>query len=503
MSPPCRNVSNTTALSVWGEVHLSAGARPPYRATMSDLHDLEPLPAGAVRTSPSPGVITEPLLPPGPAVEAARQTLRWIGRPFELLDECAARFGDAFTLDLGSQGKFAMFSAPEAIRTIFGADPADAHAGKGHHVLEPLLGARSLLLLEEAAHRRERRLLMPSFQAKRVEAYGDIIRAATNDVIDRLVPDGGVVALHDLMQEVSLHVILRAVFGLGEGRDHAELAAEIQAFLNDRRLNLATLPQLRDGVESESFRTFKRRLARIDALLFAEIERRRARPDPARQDVLSVLLGARYEDGSAPGDAALRDELVTLLMTGYETTATALAWALHWIHADAAVLRRLREEIAGLGPAPAAFAEQAPYLRAVCNETLRIHPILPLVARQLQRPLVVQGYELPAGIHMTACIYLAHRRAATYPEPHCFRPERFLHGEPPPYEFLPFGGGTRRCLGMMLALFEMKLVLGTLLSRCSFEAAGGDVRPVRRSVTISPSDGTRLRVLAVAARPGA
>jgi cytochrome P450 len=397
-----------------------------------------------------------------------------------------------------------VFSAPDAIRTILTADPADAHAGKGNHVLEPLLGPRSLLLLDGTPHQRERRLLMPSFQAKRIDGYGDILRAATNDAIDALAPGGQVVAMHATTQAISLHVILRAVLGLGGHREHDEIASEIQAFLDDPRLSLATLSQLRDGVDGEGWRAFQRRLSRIDTLLFAEIERRRASPDASRQDVMSVLLGARYEDGSPLTDAALRDELVTLLVTGYETTAAALAWALHWIHQDRQVERRLRDELTTLGPdpAPAALAEEAPYLRAVCNETLRIHPILPVVARQLQRPLTVQGYALPAGIHMTACIYLAHRRAATFPEPQCFRPERFLAGEPSIYEFLPFGGGSRRCLGILLALFEMKVALGTLLSRCSFEAAGGAVRPVRRSVTIAPSDATRLRVLHVAPRPG-
>jgi cytochrome P450 len=436
-------------------------------------------------------------LPPGPEVPAAWQTLRWLGKPYELLEECADEFGDAFTLDLGSHGCFAMFSAPDAIRTIFTADTTIAHAGKGHLVLMPLLGPRSILLLDEQRHARERRLLMPSFHVKRVETFGPLIQRETASALARFSA-GQEVVLHDVMQEVSLDVILRAVFGVREERT-ADLAREIRRWLDDVRLNMGLLHQLRDEASSETFRAFQAGLERIDRIIYDEIAERRARSDPGRDDVMSVLLGARYEDGAPLDDAALRDELVTLLMAGYETTATALAWALCWIHADVDVARRLRDELARLGPDPSAsaLAEGAPYLQAVCYETLRVYPILPIVARQLQAPLSVGGRKIPAGVNVAACIYLAHRRPAAFPEPDRFQPERFLSRAYSPYEYLPFGGGSRRCLGMTLALLEMKVVLGTMLASLELDLEGRPVRPVRRSVTIAPSGGALMRVRAV------
>ncbi|MGA7122139.1 MAG: cytochrome P450 [Polyangiaceae bacterium] len=437
-------------------------------------------------------------LPPGPNAEASSQTLRWLARPFDFLRECAAQFGDAFTLDFGHHGTYVMFSAPDAVRTIFTADVATLHAGEGNAVLRPVLGRGSLLLLEEGRHHRERRLLMPSFHAKRVEGYGGLVQEAADRALSRFVP-GAQVVLQSVMQDISLDVILSAVFGLrGEARTD-DLAQRILDFLNDGRVNLANLDQLREDVDAEAWRAVRGRLGGIDEALYEEIARRKASPPRAESDVLSVLLSARHEDGASLDAASIRDQLVTLLITGYETTATALAWALHWIYSDAEVLRRLREDLASLGPAPSprVIAEDVPYLRAVCNEALRITPILPVVARRVQKPIVVQGYELPTGVTVSACVYLAHHRSEVFPEPNRFWPDRFLGREYSPYEYLPFGGGSRRCLGMTLALFEMKLVLASIVVRCDFEPVGPPVRPARRSVTIGPSGGATMRVVAL------
>jgi cytochrome P450 len=437
-------------------------------------------------------------LPPlqGLRVEAARQTLRWLSRPYALLSECAASFGDAFTLDFGAHGAYAMFAAPEAIRAIFTADAATAHAGAGNGVLLPLLGPSSLLLLEEQRHQRERRLLLPSFHARRVEAYGGLTQGAARAALDRFEP-GQEVVIHHVTQEIALRVILRSVLGKGGGETEA-LGRELFAFLNDPRLTLANVDMLREDVANETWRGFQRQLAHIDDLIRSEIARRRSATEAGGDDVMSVLLAARYEDGAALSDAALRDELMTLLITGYETTATALAWALHWISADPAVGIRLREEIGALGgpaAAPAALSDRAPYLHAACLETLRICPIVPMVARRLTKPLCIQGHALPEGITVAAVIYLAHHRPSVFPDPARFSPERFLGREYSPYEYLPFGGGPRRCLGSALALFEMKVILGTILACCELSPAGPPVHPVRRSVTIAPSGGARARVL--------
>ncbi len=215
-----------------------------------------------------------------------------------------------------------------------------------------------------------------------------------------------------------------------------------------------------------------------------------------------MLLAARYDDGGALDDAALRDELVTLLVTGYETTATALAWAFSWIHRDGEVRRRLGEELAAVDPDDPTALAGLRYLEAVCKETLRIHPIIPLVAREVQRPLQFAGYTIPVGATVAPCIYLTHHRDDLYPQPDEFRPERFLTREYSPYEFLPFGGGVRRCIGMPLALHEMKVVLGTILQRYQLELTSAEAtRPVRRAVTIAPASGAGMTVTRVRHSP--
>jgi cytochrome P450 len=435
-------------------------------------------------------------LPPRVELPAVQQSLQWRARPYELLRSCRERLGDAFTLELGSHGTFAMFSHPEALRDIFTADPAVLHAGEGNVVLRPLLGAHSLLLLEEKPHQRERRMLGPAFHSRRIEQYGALVREATLAAIQDWHP-GQPVVIQDVMQRVSLRVILTAVFGLTGGARAEELSARIQAFLNDSKFNLGNIGQLRDDVQSEAWAAFKRSLERIDGLLLEEVRHRREVKDWERGDILGMLLAATYEDGAPLEDAVLRDELMTLVVTGYETTATAIAWGLHWLHAFPDALARLREELRGLGaePAPAALAgSAAPWLKAVCQETLRLHPIIPVVARRTQVPFQVRGHQVPAGITVAACIYLAHHRPETFAESDAFRPERFLERAYSPFEYLPFGGGVRRCIGMALALYEMKVVLGLVLSHFELKPMDAQVRPQRRAVTIAPSGGLRMVV---------
>ncbi|NPC79648.1 cytochrome P450 [Pyxidicoccus fallax] len=426
-----------------------------------------------------------------------QQSLQWRARPYELLRSCRERLGEAFTLDLGSHGTYAMFSHPEALRDIFTADPAVLHAGEGNVVLKPLLGAHSLLLLEEKPHQRERRMLGPAFHSRRIEQYGALVREATLTALQDWRP-GQTVVIQDVMQRVSLRVILTAVFGLEGGARAEELSTRIQAFLNDSKFNLGNLGQLRgDGLQSEAWAAFQRSLERIDTLLLEEVRHRRAVRDFERGDILGMLLSATYEDGAPLEDAVLRDELMTLVVTGYETTATAIAWAMHWLHAYPATLARLREELRGLGaePAPAALAgSAAPWLKAVCQETLRLHPIIPVVARRTQATFRVRDFEIPPGVTVAACIYLAHHRPETFAAPDAFRPERFLERAYSPFEYLPFGGGVRRCIGMALALYEMKVVLGLVLSRFELSPVDAQVRPQRRAVTLAPSGGLRMRV---------
>jgi cytochrome P450 len=430
----------------------------------------------------------------------AEQALGWFSRPYELLRACAAELGDAFVIDLGTHGPYLMLSHPDDIRAVFTGDPADLHAGEGNGVLRPFLGDGSLLLLEEDRHLRERRMLLPAFRGERVAGHTALIR----EVAQRAVcswPEGSEISVQDGMQSVSLDVILKVVFGMGldadESAEAAEIVSLIRGFVNDSKFNLALLGKLGgDAPKSPVWTEFEGRLARIRSLLVVEVERRRA-SGKRGADVLSMLLDACYDDGRAMTDEDLRDELLTLLVTGYETTATALAWAFQWIDRSPHVRRELERVVR---EHPGGRAHEHPYVDAFVREVLRIHPIIPIVARKAQRDLRIGRFDVPAGHMVAPCIYLAHHRESLYPEPDRFEPERFLRGRFGPYEYLPFGGGARRCLGMALALAEMKIVLVTVLERVALRAVPGPLpQPRRRSVTIAPSGGTRMNVYALEA----
>jgi cytochrome P450/predicted unusual protein kinase regulating ubiquinone biosynthesis (AarF/ABC1/UbiB family) len=431
-------------------------------------------------------------LPPGPDAPPLLQALRWVQWPLPFMDECARRFGEAFTVRLPAAPPIVFFAHPDAIRTIFTGDEEDLRAGEANYRLEPILGRQSLLLLDGQTHLRERRLLQPPFHGDRMAAYGPVMRDIAARAVDAW-PLGRPFALHPEMQGVTLDVILRTVFGLDEGPAKRELRAAMIELLN-----LGSNPQMllaasgsngnRAGAAGRLFGARER----VDRALFAEIAARRQADVSGRSDILSLLVQARYEDGRPLEDQALRDELMTMLLAGHETTATALAWAVSHVLAHPDVRARAVGELSAVGPGPLdpQRVTRLEYLDAVCRETLRLTPIVPIVGRRLTRPMTIGGIDLPAGVVASPCIYLAHRRPERWPEPERFRPERFLETKPTPYEFLPFGGGVRRCLGMAFALYEMKIVLAELLTRVELRAAPGyQVRVVRRSVTLAPSEG--------------
>lgn len=453
------------------------------------------------RTSTDDYATTRSRLPPEVELKITRQTLSWQTQPLRLLQECAQRYGDAFTLNFGSHGSYAVFSSPAAVRDIFSASNQVLHAGRGNRILKPLLGPQSLLLLEERRHLRERRLLLPGFHAQAIERYTGLIQCAALEVMAEAEANGHMrgeeVAVHSLMQSVAVRVILQAVFGMRHGPRFEELSAQVQSVLNDSKLTLGMLDQLRANLGSATWQAFRRGLNRIDEILLEEVALRRGQ-GATQADLLGILLGATYDDGTMLDDRALRDELMTLIVTGYETTATALAWALYWLAREPSVLERLITEIAPLGRTPVLSSlVQAKYLRAVCQETLRICPIIPIVAREVQAPIEIQNYSLPAGVTVAAAIYLAHHRPDAFPEPEKFRPERFLQRPPSPFEFIPFGGGVRRCIGMTLALSEMQVVLGSVLARYELAPLAVEVRPVRRFITLAPDGGAKLRLRAL------
>ncbi len=441
-------------------------------------------------------------LPPGPTSPPLLQAMRWVQWPLPFMDECALRFGETFTLRFPAAPPIVMFTHPDAIKTIFTGDEEDLRAGEANYRLEPILGRHSLLILDGKEHLHERRLLQPPFHGDRMLAYGTVMRDIAAAAVARW-PTGRPFAIHPEMQGMTLDVILRTVFGLDEGPAKRDLRAglmELLAIGSNPQLLLAAQQAQGNGARPAT-RFFAAR-ERVDRQLFAEIAARRKADVDGRPDILSLLVRATYEDGRPLEDQALRDELMTMLLAGHETTATALAWTVSHLLGDARVRTRLLDELRQAGPAPLDPQQvtKLEYLDAVCRETLRLTPIVPLVGRRLTRPMTIGGVDLPAGVVAAPCIYLAHRRPERWPEPERFRPERFLESKPTPYEFLPFGGGVRRCLGMAFALVEMKIVLAEVLSRIDLRTAPGfQVRVVRRSVTLAPSEGMPVVVEARAA----
>ncbi|HEX7292674.1 MAG TPA: cytochrome P450 [Conexibacter sp.] len=433
-------------------------------------------------------------LPPGPKGPNALTAMRFLLRGPRFLEECHARYGDAFTIRLNTGRTVVITSDPAIVKEVFQGGGEDLHAGAGNVVLKPILGARSVLLLDGPEHLRQRRLMLPPFHGERMRAYGETMR----DVAERHIaawPVGRDFAVHPTMQAITLEIILRTVFGVQEQADVERLAEPMKRLLNstDQPLRLLLLQFTRSaGAKPRSpWGRVYALMAPVDALIHEQIAERRADAEP-RDDILSLLLAARDEDGNALTDAELRDELMTLLLAGHETTATALAWTVERLVRTPRVLTRLREELAA--------GESTDYLDATVKEALRLRPVVPGVIRQLQRPLAIGGMELPKGVHISPSIYLVHRRPDVYPEPHAFRPERFLGDDAPgTYEWLPFGGGIRRCLGASFALYEMRIVLETVLRRATLATSDAEAEPVkRRFVTYTPRDGGRVRVTQLA-----
>ncbi len=436
--------------------------------------------------------------PPGPRHPAAWSTWRWLNGPYAYLDDLHRRFGDTFTMPIVGFN-IVVFSNPDDVKEIFSDNGEIFEAGRFNQTLAPLLGDRSVLMVDGKAHRRKRKLLLPPFHGERMQAYGQTMLDITDDGIDAF-PIRQPFALHGFMQDITLRVIVRTIFGF-EGARQDEMVKSTK-----RLLELgAWAPLLLSFMQVDLGRfspygRFRRAVAASDEILYAEIERRRS--SGARgSDILSLLLDARDEDGKPMGAEELRDELVTLLVAGHETTATGLTWAMRWLLESPSLVRELKEEIESMGPnpSPAAIAKSE-LLDGVAREALRLVPIIPLVGRVLARDQVVGGYALKKDTPVVCSIYLAHRRAAAYPRASEFDPKRFLGKKMSAYEFFPFGGGTRRCIGMAFALYEMKMVLARLLARLHLELEGrAPVRMVRRSITITPSEG--LRVIATKRSP--
>ncbi|MBL9022449.1 MAG: cytochrome P450 [Myxococcales bacterium] len=434
-------------------------------------------------------------LPPGPKGPPMLLTMHWLRRPFEFLEDCQERFGEAFTFRLPQLPPLVVFSNPEVVKTVF-AEPGEAlHAGAFNQSLSAFLGDKSVLMVDGAAHMRKRKLLMPPFHGERMLAYGDLMMELADDAIDAL-PEDGSFSLHERMNGIALDVIIRSIFGVERGPREREMKKSITELLEVMTWPPLLIPFMRTDLGPLSpWGRALRLLKKADDGLYEEIRARRVN-NAGRQDILSLLVDARDEEGKPMEDTELRDELVTLLVAGHETTATALTWAMRWVLADPIVEDKLRSELDHAGELTPQKVQSLPYLDATAREALRLCPVIPIVGRILREPMTLGGCDLPAGVGVVCSIYLAHRRPEAYEDPTRFWPDRFLQKKLTPAEWFPFGGGIRRCIGMAFALFEMKMVLARLFRRTRMKLdSSGPIKPVRRSITLMPSEGLRVKLL--------
>lgn len=453
--------------------------------------------------TPSPRVVAARRagLPPGPRANFWR-ILQYVRDPYSFFDAQYRRYGDPCTL-WTRQGPLVITADPELVRAIFTVDPETVEPW-GSELLGPFLGPRSVIMSGGDRHKRDRKLLTPPFHGSRMRAYGKIIIEATREETARFQA-GWEGSVHPTTTAISLDVIVRAVFGIDEAGRRERAAAIVKKDVDAMVPSIMFVPPLRHdflGLGFGPWSRFARAREELDGLLYGEIASRRnaasetSGASETKEDILSLILAARYDDGTAMSAEEVRDQLITLLAAGHETTATALAWALYWTHRDPSVLAALRAELAPLGqdPEPDAIAA-LPFLESVCLETLRLHPIVPDVARRLRAPMTLGRYQIPARTGIGVTTRTLHANASLYPNPDEFDAKRFLGTRPPMFGYAPFGGGSRRCLGAAFATYEMKLVLATLLATFDFALLDHDVVPFRRNVTMAPRGGVRMRVL--------
>jgi cytochrome P450 len=428
-------------------------------------------------------------MPPGPRLPRVLQTIGFLFMPVTFIDACRRRYGDLVTMGTLFDSRFVMVFDPAAVKQLFRGSPEQLRAGEANAPLGPVVGQRSVLLLDGAEHLRHRRLMLPAFHGERMRAYEAVMRDAADRAVDSW-PVGTPFPLLPSMQSLTLDVIMQAVLGVEPGARQEEMKRRLREMLDPVgtrwRMIVALLSGGRAGIAAAA-RRFEEQRRQVDEMIFAEIARRRAASDlERREDVFSMLLLAHDEEGGALTDQELRDELVTLLVAGHETTATGLSWAFELLLRNPRVLESLRAALAD---------EDEEYLEAVVKETLRLRTVVPGVGRVVrEEPFELGGYVIPPGVEINPSITTIHRRADCYPDPASFRPERFIGPDvPDTYTWIPFGGATRRCLGASFATFEMQVVIRRVLERADLRAV--DRRPerrLRRGVTIVPRRGVRV-----------
>ncbi|HEX6117580.1 MAG TPA: cytochrome P450 [Solirubrobacterales bacterium] len=423
-------------------------------------------------------------LPPGPNLPAAIQMIGFWTRPIASMERARARYGKRFTIKLPATPPFVIHSEPEHIKEIFAAPPDVLHPGEGAKLLEPIVGANSLILLDESPHLEQRKLLLPALHGERLAGLDDLVRDVTEREVESW-PVGEPVITHDRLQDLTLEIILRAVFGLESGPRLDELRTLLRGILEFSMTPVSMIPGLqRSYFGGGPFVRFAKLRERADELIFGLVEERRAEGG-TREDVLTMLLEARHDDGSPMSEQEIRDELMTLLTAGHETTASELSWAFAILAREPRVQDELTAEVdAGSGEE---------YLTATVHEILRRRPVLPNAEpRLVKQEVEIGGWTYPPDVSLIANAYLLHHDPDVYPNPYAFRPERFIEEKPGTFTWIPFGGGRRRCIGAAFATLEMRTVLRAVFAR--YRLAPGANAPEhtrRRAITVSPKRGAR------------
>ncbi|MGL5939604.1 MAG: cytochrome P450 [Waterburya sp.] len=452
----------------------------------------------------------KPKLPPTVKTPVILVMIQVILDQFGTLEKYHKKYGEIFYSPKSQlTPPSVIFSNPQGIEKVFTADPNLFEVSQQSNApIKVLLGENSLVLLDGIKHQRQRKLLMPPFHGEKMKSYGQTMVDITKEVISQWQV-GQTICIRDYTQEISLRIILRTIFGLDRSKTDAHetnknydrlqkiLVDYLDTFNSPLNSFFLFFPALQKDLGALTpWSKFLAQQRQIKEILQAECDRRRHNPDAMGEDILSLLLEARYEDGQPMSDQEIQDELLTMLFAGHETTASSLAWSFYWLHRLPEVGQKLQIELNSVYES-AEFNDIAklPYLGAVISETLRLNPVVVFVGRQLKQPFELMGYQFEPGTSLLPSIYLTHQREDIYPEPKKFKPERFLTRQFSPYEFLPFGGGNRRCLGYAFALLEMKLVLATIMSEVELELL--DNRPLqstRRGFTFSPAGGVKMRV---------
>lgn len=415
------------------------------------------------------------MLPPGPKRPAALQVWAWIRRPLPFLDDCARRFGKRFTIKLGGGRRFVLTWDREDVKAIF-TGPSSTFSGKGNESFKHFVGESSLFVLDGADHERHRRLVGPPFRGERMRTYGPLMTELTERAIAKW-PTGRPFSLLAAMNEITLDVIFRAIFGVDDAARTEEMRRLVKGLTGTATAALAFAPALQMDLGRYSpWGRFLRTRRKLDAIIFDEIRRARGsagREDGPREDILGLLAASELSDQE------LRDELLTLLGAGHETTTASIAWALRWMLGTPGVVERARAD--------------SKYLDAAIQESLRISPPIPIVPRRLAAATRLGDFELPVGTYVAPCPYLMQRDPEAFPEPLRFDPERFLGKRPGGYEFFPYGGGSRICIGLPFANFEMRQVIASVLARTDLRLVGGaSGRAKRKAIILVPHDGTRV-----------